>query len=530
MLSIKNAMIGIVVLFVASVFGQVMLSLQSGGWAWLFTALTGGATVIALWYIVQIIKPMDELSTVMQAKANGFLVDVPHCDKQNEIGVMARSLSTILANSKPTQPIVSVASTGDVSKAKEEANYNCLKVGANMIVGINDIALDMAFLVRNTRSLNNSAQTIASATTQLASSVENITDNSESASSNATAADGTVGQGRDAVGRVKAAIDNIATAVDQTAASVDELAEASDQIGQILDVIEDIAHQTNLLALNATIEAARAGESGKGFAVVAAEVKGLANQTSKSTDDISRRIAALRGGMSTIRTTMGQSKAAVGDGEAAILDASNVMEEIAGQVGDVAHRMQDISRILRQQQEATHEIAHNVDYVARSATENEARLVSASEILHKTNEDFLKRAQTFQVEGDPRSLCQTVKIDHIIFKKRIIDTITGHDHWHAAEVPDHHTCRLGEWYDKRADASIRQLPAFVNMLKPHERVHAVGREVLVAHEQGNAELVMESLSKLHDASADVIVSLDEFIQELEQDQGKNAGTPKKAAA
>ena len=118
-------------------------------------------------------------------------------------------------------------------------------------------------------------------------------------------------------------IQEIIAAVEVTQSKVNNLAKTSDKISEILSVIDDISKQTNLLALNATIEAARAGEAGKGFSVVANEVKILAGQTSKATEDIKERIIGLQQDTNEILSAMSQSAAAVKTGEQVISETSS---------------------------------------------------------------------------------------------------------------------------------------------------------------------------------------------------------------
>jgi methyl-accepting chemotaxis protein len=394
--------------------------------------------------------------------------------------------------------------------AAADADLGNLRNAAGMVSDANVTAIQLAHLTRNTRLVNSSSQSISAAAAELVASVDEIARSSQSASSDAAETDATVSFGRNAVDEVSTAIANIAEAVAETATNVDELAKASDQIGQILTVIEGIAGQTNLLALNATIEAARAGEAGRGFAVVATEVKNLAGQTARSTEDINQRIAALRAGMSDILATMERSTTAVGEGRTAIARAAETMETIAGQVGNVAHKMGEISTILTQQKGATAEIAESVDRVAGIAETNETVIHTMAEKIRANNDRFGNLAKNWFHADSDRSLCEMAKVDHVFFKKRVVDTVVGRDTWKVDEVPDHHHCRLGKWYDALQRPEFKALPAYARLVEPHKRVHAAGKAALAAHFAGKTDAAYEAMDQLNDASIEVLELLEEL--------------------
>ncbi len=398
------------------------------------------------------------------------------------------------------------------SKAAETSDLRNLRNAAQMVSDANETAIDLAQLTRNTSRVSDNSQTISAAAAELVASVEEIARNSEEAAREATETDRTVGEGRMAVEEVASAIGNISAAVEETASSVDELSAASEQIGQILGVIEGIAGQTNLLALNATIEAARAGEAGRGFAVVAAEVKNLANQTARATEDINRRIAALRTGMTEILSTMERSNAAVEAGRVAIDRAAGTMDTMAGQVTNVTLKMRDISSILGQQKNASAEIAGSITAVADTAVENSSILVVMSNKLSDNNDRFADLAKGWFNPTSNRSLCEMAKIDHIFFKKRVVDTLTGRGTTTASDLPDHHVCRLGKWYAGLAGTEFASLPAYGRLVDPHARVHLHGKEALAAHAAGNARETFAALEKLNVASREVLALLDELAQ------------------
>ncbi len=417
------------------------------------------------------------------------------------------------------------ASVEQAVSSLKEANTENLGKLAQAVAEINNIILQLAFLQRNSNDVATNGQTISSAAAELVASVEEIARNSESASGEAGEANQSVSSGRSAIEQMSSTIGNIASAVEETSRNVDELAEASDQIGQILSVIEGIAAQTNLLALNATIESARAGEAGKGFAVVASEVKNLANQTARSTEDIAHRIAALREGMSTIQKTMQASTSAVNEGEEAISHAAGQMGQIADQVSSVSNRMMEISGILGQQKGASSEIASSIGNVADIAGESDRLVQTISKNMHRSTSQFSQNARDMFDADSDIALCYMAKIDHVLFKQRVVDTCMGADNWKSSEVPDHHTCRLGKWYDGIKDPTVRGMPAFTSLVEPHKIVHASAKTALDAAVRNDPDTMSRALRELDDASVHVLKGLDELsmaIKESHKSQSKVA--------
>jgi len=192
--------------------------------------------------------------------------------------------------------------------------------------------------------VSKNVQTVATAAEEMSASIKEIAKNANDAAKVATTA-------------VKVA--------ETTNATIAKLGESSAEIGKVIKVITSIAQQTNLLALNATIEAARAGEAGKGFAVVANEVKELAKETAKATEDISQKIEAIQG------------------------DTSGAVQAI-GQIGEIINQINDISNTIasavEEQTATTNEIGRNVTEAAKGSSEIAMNITGVAQTARSTSD------------------------------------------------------------------------------------------------------------------------------------------------
>jgi methyl-accepting chemotaxis protein len=321
-------------------------------------------------------------------------------------------------------------------------------------------------------------------------------------------------------------IEQIVQAVSHAAGEVQSLAAESGQIGEIVAQIEGIAAQTNLLALNATIEAARAGAAGKGFAVVATEVKSLANQTGRATEDIRARIDSLRTKMSGIVGAMEKGAGAVEQGREAVTAVGGQLESITDRFRSVTARMAEIAEILRQQTDAANAVAKGTTYIAQTSAKNDRDIVSVFKGFEQTSAVLNGQIGSFADLG-ARAIVEIAKNDHVTFKKNVMGALAGITDLTADRLPDHHGCRLGKWYDGVTDDAIRNSPSFKALVEPHKRVHDAGKEILRRQAAGNTVGALAEAENLNAASHEVLDHLDTLAKAL---SGRPLDTGTSAAA
>ncbi len=315
--------------------------------------LMGSAAFASL----EIGRPIRRIGEVLMELANGNkLVVIPYASRGDEVGDTARAAKTFKDN------LVRMERLEAQQKAVEERAAAERKSTMHMLANEFEGAVGgiVGAVFAASTQLENAANTLtktAETTEQLSSLVATASNEaSTNVRSVASAADelsASVSEvGRQVQESSQIARDAVAQAA-KTDQRVNELFQVSQRIGDVVKVITAIAAQTNLLALNATIEAARAGASGKGFAVVAQEVKALASQTAKATDDIGAQIAGM---------------------QAATLDSVAAIKEIGGTIDRVSQIAAAMAAAVEEQGAAIREIARNVQEAANGTSQVAANI------------------------------------------------------------------------------------------------------------------------------------------------------------
>lgn len=403
-----------------------------------------------------------------------------------------------------------------VAKELEERTRARLMTLIQIWVQQTEPVLALAEMLNDMRLLEQRNQAMATASEEMAASINEVARSASHVSNDSQIVKTELEQSVHTMGQAVQTMDGITQAFNGLTEKVHVLDKASEQIAEILKTIEQIASQTNLLALNATIEAARAGEAGKGFAVVASEVKMLAKQTSSATEDIRTRITALQGGMSDMLSSMNAGSERVTHGAATIKSVESGIGSVEQRVDSVASKMLDVSSTVEEQTKVTSEVATNIAAVVPMADRMLQSIDQLSATMEKSGSYIQTALQALIKNPDSKTIVLVAKSDHTSFKKRVIDTLARRGQTKEQDLPDHHLCRLGKWYDAVTDERIKVLPAYKNIMEPHRRVHAHGKQALAAFARDDMQEALHQAKLMDLASSEVIAALDDLYEKISE--------------
>ncbi len=313
----------------------------------MLVALIAVGLVMALCFVIArgILTPLNATVAMLRDVAQGNLSHRMEVSGTDEIAAMGNALNDTIDNlSRVMTELTSDAKT--LSSASETLSNSSQQLGANS----QQTTTQAAAVSAAAEQVSQNVQTVSTATEEMSASIKEISKNASEAAEVASSA---------------------ARLAGATTATMTKLSESSAEIGNVIKVITSIAEQTNLLALNATIEAARAGEAGKGFAVVANEVKELAKETAKATEDIGAKVEAIQNDAKGAVQAIDEITAVIGR-------INDIQNTIASAVEEQTGTTNEISRNISETAQGSSDIASNITGVANAATETQ-RSATASQ-------------------------------------------------------------------------------------------------------------------------------------------------------
>jgi methyl-accepting chemotaxis protein len=346
-----------------------------------------GIGIVLAIFVAQagIARPIRRLTGCMQALATGkFDVEIPGSGRKDEVGIMAAAVDVFRLNGLEVERMRAEQKKTELRVAAErKADMMRLADAFQTTVGgiVNTVSSAATQLEASARTLSSTADTtqrmsgtVAAASEQASANVQSVASATEELTSSVHEIARQVQESSDIA---RAAVKQAET----TDGRINQLFDAAQRIGDVLKLITAVAEQTNLLALNATIEAARAGEAGRGFAVVAGEVKALAAQTAKATEEIGSQIVGM---------------------QAATRDSVTAIKEIGTTIGRISHIAGAIAAAVEEQGAATQEIARNVGEAAQGTVQVASNIAEVNRGAGETgaaSTQVLASAQSLSSEG-----------------------------------------------------------------------------------------------------------------------------------
>ena len=308
----------------------------------------GTAVAVGVGVLVarSIVRGLARVRTVAQGIERGDLTVRAGLTSRDEVGSMGAALDSAVANLREVIGTID-ASSGSLASAAEQMSATTGQIAA----AAEETSAQAGVVSAAAEQVSRNVQTVAAGSEEMGASIQEIARNATLAAEVANRAVATVGATTTTMGR---------------------LGESSKEIGNVVKLITSIAEQTNLLALNATIEAARAGEAGKGFAVVAGEVKELAQETAKATDEIARRVESIQG-----------------DADGAV----TAIDEISAIIAQINDYQMTISSAVEQQTSTTAEMNRSVSEAAAGSTEIASNISGVAEAAGTTTQGVSESQQ-----------------------------------------------------------------------------------------------------------------------------------------
>ncbi len=472
--------------------------------------LTGGALIVGFLTSFLITRTVsgsiNDIVDVNEKMAQGDMRARVTSDRKDEIGMLANAanklgqqleemLTKVRGSSSTIHTSTNTLDTFAVkmSNSAQDTAANCNSVAA----AAEQMNTNMSAIAAASEETSTNISMVAAAAEELTATITEIAANAE-----------------DARNTTEAAVEEASSA----SHSIHQLGEAAREINKVTETINEIAEQTNLLALNATIEAARAGEAGKGFAVVANEIKELAKQTTDATREIKNRIDGVQTSskktiiaINSITTTIDKSSEAVSTMTVAIEEQASTTQEIAENVNQASIGMQEVNENIAQATTVNREVTEDITRIQKETESVAAVSMDIKELVTEMKFNTISLeglVKHFTIKEESFNIGE-IKAAHFNWKMRLTSVLNGYEFLQASEIPNHHQCAFGKWYDN-APAALATLPVFTEIAVHHEAVHKKVIEAVEYFNNGNSSAAENSIQEFEGVRKKLFEKLDEL--------------------